>query len=417
MRFHREPIQVNEAQKKILSFADKNKKDMVNLLDSEGRRLAREITATSPVPHFDKSPYDGFAVRSVDTKGASAQQPVGLTVVGTIACGDTPDFRVQEGQAARIMTGAALPKGADAVIMFEMTTENEAHNEKHVGLKKELTAGENVIKYGEEAKEGDFLIQAGKRIGPGEMAILATFGYADVPVFQKPKVGVLATGSELLSPEQPLSYGKIRNSNSYMVVSQVKQAGGEPVLYPSLEDNPDEAEKTIRSILDEVDILITTGGVSVGDFDVMVEVFKRLDVDLLFNKIAMRPGSVTSCARFGSKMMFGLSGNPGACFVGFELFVRPYLQAVQGKSDPLLPQVEAFIGKDMSKPSSFTRFVRGQWKLENGKPVAYPVGLDKSAAVTNITDANCLIQIQPGGRGIGKGDAVMLHLLPYGAGQ
>ncbi|WCK52433.1 molybdopterin molybdotransferase MoeA [Aneurinibacillus sp. Ricciae_BoGa-3] len=417
MRFHREPIEVSEAQKKILSFIEDKKIETVKLLDSEGRRLAREITATSPVPHFDKSPYDGFAVRAADTSGATAQEPVYLTVVGTIACGDAPDFAVAKGQAARIMTGAALPEGADAVIMFEMTTENEAHAEKRVGVKKEMSPGENVIKYGEEAKEGDFLIPAGKKIGPGEMAILATFGYAEVPVFHRPRVGVLATGSELLTPDQPLSYGKIRNSNSYMVISQVKQAGGEPILYPSLEDNPDAAEKTIRTILGEVDILITTGGVSVGDFDVMVEVFKRLEVELLFNKIAMRPGSVTSCARFGNKMMFGLSGNPGACFVGFELFVRPYLQAVQGKSNPLLPQMQAYIGKDMPKPSSFTRFVRGKWKMEDGKPVAYPVGLDKSAAVTNITDANCLIQIQPAGRGIGGGDAVLLHLLPYGAGE
>jgi molybdopterin molybdotransferase len=417
MRFHRDPIPVTEAQRRILAFAQKNPIETVLLMESEGRRLAKPICATNDVPHFPKSPYDGFAVRAEDTKGASIEHPIELEVVGAIACGDEPAFTIGKGQAARIMTGAAIPQGADCVIMFEMTTENEARVERIVGIKKEMKPGENIIQLGEEAKKGDVLIEAGKRIGPGEMAILATFGYAEVPVYRLPKIGILATGSELLSPEEPLRYGKIRNSNSYMTASQVRQAGGIPVLYGNLEDDPDKAVRTVLSILEETDMLITSGGVSVGDFDIMVEVFKRLEADLLFNKIAMRPGSVTSAARYNDKFIFGLSGNPGACFVGFELFVRPLLQAMQGKAEVTLPEMHAFMGVDMKKPSPFTRYVRSSWKMEEGKIVVYPVGQDKSGVVTNITDANCLLRIPSGGSGVSKGDTVTILALPYNPGE
>ncbi|MFT9850163.1 molybdopterin molybdotransferase MoeA [Aneurinibacillus sp. REN35] len=417
MRFHRDPIQVKEAQERILAFAAPSEKENVPLLECEGRRLAEAIRATHAVPHFPKSPYDGFAVRAEDTVGSSVEMPVELEVVGTIACGDEPTFAVGKGQAARIMTGAAIPEGADCVIMFEMTTENETRVEQYVGIKKEMQAGENIIQFGEEKKEGDLLLEAGKRIGPGEMAILASFGYAEVPVYHLPRIGILATGSELLLPEEPLRYGKIRNSNSYMTASQVRQAGGIPVLYGNLEDDPDQAVERVLTILEETDMLITSGGVSVGDFDIMVEVFNRLSVDLLFNKIAMRPGSVTSAARYKDQFIFGLSGNPGACFVGFELFVRPLLAAMQGKQDVSLPEATAILGVDMKKPSPFTRFVRSSWRIEEGRVVVYPVGRDKSGVLTNITDANCLMQIQPGGSGAAKGDTVTILMLPYNAGQ
>ncbi|MCI1695482.1 molybdopterin molybdotransferase MoeA [Aneurinibacillus aneurinilyticus] len=417
MRFHREPIQVEEARERVLAYAEKNPVERVPLLESEGRRLAEPIQATNDVPHFPKSPYDGFAVRAEDTSGATPAMPVELEVVGAIACGDEPAFTVEAGQAARIMTGAAIPQGADCVIMFEMTTENEERVERYVGVKKEMEPGENIIQLGEEKKAGDLLIEAGKRIGPGEMAILATFGYAEVPVYRLPRIGILATGSELLMPEEPLRYGKIRNSNSYMTASQVRQAGGVPILYGNLEDDPDKAVERILMILEETDMLITSGGVSVGDFDIMVEVFNRLDAQLLFNKIAMRPGSVTSVARYNDQFIFGLSGNPGACFVGFELFVRPLLAAMQGKPEVHLPEMKAVLGVDMKKPSPFARFVRSSWAIEDGRVVVYPVGRDKSGVVTNITDANCLMRIPPGGSGAAKGEEVTILQLPYNVGE
>ena len=417
MRFHRDPISVAEAQERILSYVKPGETEQIPLLESEGRRLAQAVVATSDVPHFSKSPYDGFAVRAADTIGANPSAPIELEVVGSIACGDAPNFRVEAGQAARIMTGAAIPEGADCVIMFEMTSENETRVERMVGIKKEMKPGENIVQKGEETKEGTILIEAGKRIGPGEMAILSTFGYAHVPVYRLPRIGILATGSELLRPEDELTYGKIRNSNSYMTASQVRQAGGIPVLYGNLEDDPDLAIAKVRQILAETDFLITSGGVSVGDFDVMVEVFTRLDADLLFNKIKMRPGSVTSAARVGDQFIFGLSGNPGACFVGFELFVRPMLNAWQGKRQAALPGMQAKLGVDMKKPSPFTRYVRSSWTIEQGEVIVRPVGMDKSGVVTNITDANCLMCIPAGGQGASIGDFVTILPLPYNAGE
>lgn len=417
MRFHRDPITVAEAQQRILAHITPGDIEKIPLFESEGRRLAEAIIATSDVPHFSKSPYDGFAVRSADTIGASIHNPIELEVIGAIACGDAPNFCVETGQAARIMTGAAIPQGADCVIMFEMTSENEARVDRIVGIKREMKPGENIIFQGEETKAGTRLIEAGTRIGPGEMAILATFGYAHVPVYRLPRVGILATGSELLRPEDELTYGKIRNSNSYMTASQVRQAGGIPILYGNLEDDPDLAVAKVQQILSETDFLITSGGVSVGDFDVMVDVFTRLNADLLFNKIKMRPGSVTSAARVGEQFIFGLSGNPGACFVGFELFVRPALQALQGKPQALPKEMQAKLGIDMKKPSPFTRYVRSFWTIEQGEIVVRPVGMDKSGVVTNITDANCLMCIPAGGVGAAAGDLVTILPLPYRVGE
>jgi molybdopterin molybdotransferase len=413
VRFHRDLIEVTDAQRRILSNVEKSIVEYIPLLESEGRRLAEPIRASNDVPHFAKSLYDGFAVCAEDTRGASIQNQIELVVVGTIACGDEPDFTISKGQAARIMTGAAIPQGADCVVMFEMTTENEAKVQRLVGIKKEMQFGENIVPIGDETKTGDMLIEAGKRIGPGEMAILATFGYVRVPVYRFPRVGILATGSELLLPEEPLRYGKIRNSNSYMIASQVRQAGGFPILYGCVEDNPDKTVERVLSILEECDILITTGGVSVGDFDIMVEVFQKLDVNLLFNKIAMRPGSVTSAARYNGQFIFGLSGNPGACFVGVELFVRPLLQAMQGTACVTLPEMKARLGINMNTPSSFTRYIRSSWRQENEQIVVYPVGIDKSGVVTNITNANCLLCIPPGGKDLSVGELVTILLLPY----
>lgn len=406
MRFGREPIKVKEAQARIAPYIQPGTVEEVALLDSIGRRLAEDIKATDPVPHFRRSGMDGFAVRSADTKGASRIEPVLLQVIESIPGGSVPEKRVQSGTCSRIMTGAAVPEGADAVIMLEMTDTVKKDGSVYTAVKKEMQSGDNVSAIASEVTRGTPLMETGRKVGPGEAALLATFGCHTVKVYRKPTVAIFATGSELLPVEAQLQPGKIRNSNSVMLAAQVQAAGGVPLIIDMVPDDVELAMQKIMAAFNQVDIVLTTGGVSVGDYDILVDIFEQWNGQLLFNKVAMRPGSPTSVGIRDGQFLFGLSGNPGACFVGFELFVRPVLWGMQGKERLYLPERTARLVGDYTKPAAFQRFVRGTCYTEDGQLYAKPVGIDKSSIVTSIKDADCLIVIPPGGRGVPHGETV-----------
>jgi molybdopterin molybdotransferase len=255
------------------------------------------------------------------------------------------------------------------------------------------------------------------RINPGIKALLATFGYSKVPVAKKPIVGVIATGSELLEPEDDLVPGKIRNSNSFMIESQIVRAGGQYRTYEKCADDLEKVHDTILKAVEECDIVITTGGVSVGDYDYLPEIYERIGARLLFNKIAMRPGSVTSCAERNGTLLFGLSGNPSACYVGFELFAGPYIKYWLHSDRPYLRTVRGVLKTDFPKPNPFSRFVRSRLSFEGGTIYAEPVGLDKSGVVTSIAWADCLIVLPGGTRGYQAGENIDIILLEDAVGS
>jgi molybdopterin molybdotransferase len=348
---------------------------------------------------------DGYAIRSVDTEGATRENPARLEVVETIQCGSVPARVIQAGQAAKIMTGAAVPDGADAVVMIEMTRSLEQEGKTWITVPREIQEGTNIASIGEEAPAGTLILSKGRKIGAGEMAILATFGVATVSVFRQPRVAIFATGSELLPIDAPLAPGKIRDSNSYMLACLVTQFGGIPFVQGYLPDDVEQAKTKILAALDEYDFVISTGGVSVGDYDIFVDLFASWDGEMLFNKVAMRPGSPTTVGVRNGKFLFALSGNPGACFVGFELLVRPFLLGLQGKWEEL-PTFTAIMGEDFTKPCPYERFVRGVRSIEEGQVVVKPVGVEKSSIILTIKDADCLIVIPPGGKGKRAGDKV-----------
>lgn len=407
----RKPIPVTEAVQRVMAFAHPKTSEWVTLEESDGRILAREIKADHDVPPFDRSPYDGFAIKAADTKGGSKDHPITLKVIEAIGAGDVAVRELTSGEAIRIMTGAQLPTGADAIIMLELVQERQTDGMSEIVIKREVKQGDNISRKGEDTKKGTILVEKGEPITPGVKAILATFGYAKVEVVKQPKVGVLATGSELLDPDQPLVPGKIRNSNAYMVMSQVKKVGAIPVDLGKLADNLEVSFKAVKEAFEEVDVLITTGGVSVGDFDFLPAIYEQLGATVLFNKIAMRPGSVTTVASLGEKLLFGLSGNPSACFVGFELYAAPYIRALQGRTKPYLLRTKAQLIADFPKPNPFTRFVRSRVEFSEGRVLAKPVGLDKSNVVTSLAWANVLTVLPGGTRGYLKGDLVDLLML------
>lgn len=393
MRFQREIVNVWEAQKRLDPWIRPLGTEKVQLVESIGRYLGENVTATHDFPHFRRSMMDGFAVRSVDTAGASNDQPVTLQVIESIPCGAVPTKKLTPNTATRIMTGAMVPEGADAVVMFELTEEKQEDGQTFAAVKKETAPNENIIPIGLEMAKGTVILEKGRKINPGEAALLAAFGYETVTVSRQPTVAIFATGSELLDVEEPLELGKIRNSNSYMVAAQVSNAGGRPVLLEKVPDDVEQAKTMILDAMEKVDLVISTGGASVGDYDILVDIFEQWDGHMLFNKVNMRPGSPTTVGVWRDKFLFALSGNPGACFIGFELFVRPVMWGMQGKLDRYLSSFSAFLAEDYAKKDSFYRFVRGTSEVRDGKNYVRPAGIDQSNVLSSIRNTDCLIVI------------------------
>lgn len=413
MRFSRQMKTVEEALQALLDKLRTLDEEQVQIKEAYGRILAHDIVATCDMPPFDRSPLDGFAVRAADTVHATVDQPVRLRVVETVAAGKVPIISLDAGCATRIMTGAMMPAGADAVIMFEQT-ENPGEISEVVGVKRVMRAGENISRRGEEIAMGSVVAQAGERINAGTLAILATFGYTQVSVIRKPRVGLLSTGIELVGIEEALTPGKIRNSNTTMLSALIAEAGGIPVQYPVLPDDLAGAKEKLTAYIQEVDMLVSSGGVSVGDYDVIASLVDDPDVELLFNRIAMRPGSPTTSLLLSGKPVLALSGNPGACFVGFELFARPALQRQGGQPIVYLRSIKAKLGISYEKPCPYPRYLRGRLATKDGLLLALPDLNDKAGNLGTLKNSECLIVIPAGGKGKQAGELVevIVHTAP-----
>lgn len=407
----RKPMKINEALSKIGKFGGMGNKKYIPIQKCDGFILAEDIIADHHLPPFDRSPYDGFAVRAQDTLHASTNTPKVLRVIGEIGAGTVFPKRVGMSEAVRIMTGAKIPDGCDAVIMLEAVKESTLESQSYVHIRRPVKPNTNISFTGEDTEKGSVLAQKGQYIHPGIVALLATFGYEDVPINARPKVGVIATGSELLEVSESLEPGKIRNSNGYMVSSQIKRAGGKAIYFGKFNDDFTTCLEMVESSLKSVDILITTGGVSVGDYDYMPAVFAKIDANVLFNKVAMRPGSVTTVAEKNGKLIFALSGNPSACYVGFELFARPIIRTYLGIPLPYLKKTYATLGADFLKRNPFDRFVRSKLVIKNGQVIVIPTGLDKSSVISSLAETNAFIVFPGGTSGFKKGMRVQIILL------
>lgn len=406
MTINRTPIRVSEAVGRVISNIETLPRETVLYTESYGRILAEDLTATEDVPLFTKSAMDGFAIRSKDSVDANGENRIGFKVIEEIPAGASSDYELKENEAFRIMTGAEVPKSADAVVMFEQTKEAE----EGFTVRKVFSPDENIAMQGEECRTGEVIVPTGTYINPGTVATLATFGYSRVKVFRQPVVGIMSTGSELLDVDAPLERGKIRNSNGPMILSQLKRMNIEGRLYSLEADDLDTLVSRMEEMLDEVDVVITTGGVSVGDYDHLPELYRKLGAVELFNKVGMRPGSVTTVSFLGNKPLFGLSGNPSACYSGFELFVRPALLKMMGHDKIYAPVIEALLSEDFKKPNPFTRFIRAEVEYVDGKVHARPSGFNKSNAVTSIAKSNGVIVLPGGTRGFEKGEAVKVMM-------
>lgn len=396
------PLHIDEAQQIILAtISHTTQIVLVPLTESAGYILAEAITADSDVPLFDRSMMDGFAVRSEDTVGASSEQPAVLQVIEDIPAGAIPTKKLNQGEAARIMTGAMIPQGANAVCRFEATTDTFQTGILETKLITSVDYGENVARQGEDIRFGSIVLEPGIRIGAAEIAVLATFGISEVPVYRRPVVAILSSGSELIEVNQPLQPGKIRNSNSLMIAELVRQAGGQPLILKSTSDDIDLLIHEIKSVFDQIDMLVTTGGVSVGDFDVMPDVYAGLGAETLLWKVLIRPGSPFRFAMSGLIPFFGVSGNPAASFVNTQLFVLPALRKMSGQADKtLLPTVSratlVTVQPLMLNAIKQTRFLRATAFLQEGKLYVTTAEGQSSGMIGSLVNANCLIRLDGG---------------------
>ncbi|UMT75320.1 molybdopterin molybdotransferase MoeA [Staphylococcus roterodami] len=398
----RNPIPVKEAIQRIVKQQITMPSHKMSLENSLNHILAEDIVATYDIPRFDKSPYDGFAIRSIDSQGASGKHRIEFKVIDHIGAGSVSNKVVGERKAVRIMTGAQIPEGADAVVMFEQTIELE----DTFTIRKPFTKNENISLKGEETTTGDIVLKKGQVINPGVIAVLATYGYTEVQVIKQSSVAVIATGSELLDVSDPLEDGKIRNSNGPMIHALAEKLGLEVGIYKTQKDDLESGIQIVKEAMSNHDIVITTGGVSVGDFDYLPEIYKAVNAEVLFNKVAMRPGSVTTVAFANGKYLFGLSGNPSACFTGFELFVKPAVKHMCGALEVFPQVVKATLMEDFSKANPFTRFIRAKATLTSAGATVVPSGFNKSGAVVAIAHANCMIMLPGGTRGFKAGHTV-----------
>lgn len=406
MTLNRTPIHVEKAVASMIENMRTLDIEDIYYLDSYGRVLAEDLIAANDVPLFTKSAMDGFAIRAEDSKGANGENRIAFKVVEEVPAGASSDYQLKENEAFRIMTGAEVPDSADTVVMFEQSKDTEAG----FTVRKTFQPGENIAFQGEETKTGDVIVSKGTLINPGVTATLATFGYEYVQVYKKPVVGVLSTGSELLDAGEPLERGKIRNSNTPMILAQLQRMNIDGRCYHLENDDLDVILSRVEKMLEEVDAVITTGGVSVGDYDLLPKIYEEIGAEVLFNKVAMRPGSVTTVSIAEGTPLFGLSGNPSACYSGFELFCRPALLKMMGSDKIYAPFINAVLDEDFTKPNPFTRFIRAEINYDEGVLSVKPSGFNKSNAVTSIAKSNGVIVLPGGTRGYAKGDEVKVMM-------
>ncbi|MGC9006587.1 MAG: gephyrin-like molybdotransferase Glp [Sulfurihydrogenibium sp.] len=383
-------LSYKEALDVILDNTKTLGKEKVFLNQALDRVLAEDIVADRDNPPADNSGMDGFAVRYEDIVGASEENPVILTIEGESKAGGTPP-KLQKGQAIPIYTGALIPEGADTVIQKELT---KVENGK-VYILKELKKGTNIRLQGEDYKKGDILIKSGKKIRPPEIGILASVNKPTVYVYQKPKVGIITTGDEILDIAEPITkQSQIRTSNTYSLYAQVLQTGAQPVIIGFAKDNPESTKENLK-YAKNCDVLLTTGGVSVGEYDLVKDFVKEvLDVKIHFWKVSIKPGKPLVFGTWGKeneKLFFGIPGNPVASMVVFEIFVKPALKKMMGYQKLHNPTIDAILTEDFSrKAADRTEFIRLNVEYSDGQFYAKPFGKQASNILTGMVNANGL---------------------------
>lgn len=356
-------VLIPEGRKIIIDRVNPVGTERIPLDKAFGRILAEEIKAAEDVPAFDRSPYDGYAFRSADVKNATKEKPVILKVIDNIPAGDIAEVPLKEGEAARLMTGAPIPEGADAVRMYEETE----FTETEVKIFSPAKAGENIIYAGEDVKKGTVLAQSGMKIDSGLMGTLAGQNIPEPLVFQKLKVGIVITGSELVPVGTTPGPGMIINTNQYTLTGAVEDFGYTPVSYGIIPDDLEAIKKALQQAVKECDVVLATGGAAVGDYDLTPLAMEEIGTEILFRNVKMKPGKACAYGIKDGKLICGLSGHPSSSLLNLLVVGLPGIRKVSGLSEFSHKEIDMEVTGGYAKGSDTDRAVRGKFFVENGK--------------------------------------------------
>jgi len=382
-------LNVEDVQERILAGILAKGPETTPILDAGGRVLAEDITADMNVPPWDNSAMDGFAVQAADIEKAGLSSPVTLRVIADLPAGTAPDRAVGSGEAIRIMTGAPVPPGADTIVRFEDTRSDGGS----VEILEAIPMGKNVRRAGEDVQQGELVLRAGMLLRPQEIGMLAVAGRQSVTVIQRPTVALLATGDEVVDAGEPVPPGKIRNINSYTNAAQVRQHGGIPMMLGIVPDDAERIRGTIRrAIADGADILVTSGGVSVGDYDFVKQILAE-EGEVEFWWINMKPGKPMAFGRIGGIPFFGLPGNPVSAMISFELFVRPAIGKMQGREPRPTRSVRARLLDPIPRKDNRRHYLRVRLAAVGDGWEASLTGSQGSGILSSLVEADGLAVI------------------------
>lgn len=378
---------------------------VLGVLEAHGCVLAEDVVATAPLPGFDNSAMDGYAVRAADARAYAE-----LEVIGELAAGGAARYDVGPGQAVRIMTGAPLPAGADAVVPVEVADEREGR----VHVRHPAAVGDHVRPAGEDVAAGDMVLRAGRRLGAADLGMLAAVGHVEVKAHPSPRVVVMSTGDELADPSAPLVAGQIRDTNSFALAGQAQEAGAVVYRQARVADDAQALRRAVEGALAHADLLVTTGGVSAGRYDLVKEVLAGMG-DVRAHKVGMQPGMPQAFGFVGAMPCFGLPGNPVSAFVSFEVLVRPAIRRLQARADVNRPRVEAAMDEAVTSPRHKVSFLRVLLHRRDDGWHARPTGPQGSGILRSVVDADGLAEVPADRQRVQQGESLIVHLLGNGA--
>ncbi|MEA1970870.1 MAG: gephyrin-like molybdotransferase Glp [Thermodesulfobacteriota bacterium] len=399
-------ITVKEALEHVLGAIFPLGLEKEDILSALGRVVGEDIHAPRDIPPRDNSAMDGYALKSEDIAGAGAESSVILNVIEDIPAGYAPKKTVEFGEAARIMTGAPVPDGADAVVMVE-ETESDGNS---VRIHAEAAKGQNIRYAGEDVREGNLVIRAGTLLRPAETGMLSALGRSFVKVYQKPLVALIATGDELVDIDGAASPGKIVNSNSYSLAAQVMECGGIPLQIGIARDNRNDLAEKFRDAL-RADVIVSSAGVSVGDYDFVKDVMEDIGINIEFWQVAERPGKPMTFGTREGKPVFGLPGNPVSSMITFEQYVRPAILKMTGHKNIFRRTIRAKLTEDINKKRGLRYFIRGRIKSQEGGFVVETTGEQGSGILKSMVLANGIIVIPEDVDFVKAGNEVMVQIL------
>jgi molybdopterin molybdotransferase len=403
-------ISFREAQELIAHHCQPLSSETVPIFEAHHRVLAEDVVAECSLPPFDNSSMDGFAFRSSDTQGYAADGLVRLRLAGEVSAGTVQHDPVAPGTAVRVMTGAPLPPGADTILEQELVQVVNGS----IRFSGPVLAGRNIRRVGDDIQRGEAILKRGERLCAAHLGVLASIGRKELRVVRRPTVAIVTTGNELVEIDEPLRPGKIRNSNLYSLWGLVKEQGAQPILLPTTSDD-ERALTEVLTIGLQSDVLLTSGGVSVGKYDLVLKALEKMGVEIVFWKVNIKPGMPVafgiSRQRERTTRVFALPGNPVSTMVTFFQFARPALTRLEGEEIKKFLTLRAILDQDIEKKDAKRHFSRGVARNENGKIFVRTTGSQNSGVLTSMVAANCLIILPEDVRTLKKGDEVQIEML------